>query len=67
MLMPVGPPAMILSTLIEVAGLKGKNKQQSQMQVARMLGWMYVISPVMGGVVLGALKVCEAAMKKTGQ
>jgi len=36
------------------------------MQVARMLGWMYVISPVMGGVVLAALKACEAAMEKTG-
>ncbi|KIJ27587.1 hypothetical protein M422DRAFT_784807 [Sphaerobolus stellatus SS14] len=63
MLMPVGPPAMLLSTLIEVADIKSEKKKMGvQMKVARMLGWMYVISPIMGLIVVAALEASKAAM-----
>ncbi|KAF9009476.1 hypothetical protein BDQ17DRAFT_1397775 [Cyathus striatus] len=74
MLMPVGPPAMILSTLVEVSADKGKDTneneedgdsngngrmQNEKMVVARILTYMYIITPVMFLAVVAALRTTE--------
>lgn len=55
MLMPIGPPAMIMSSLAEVAGLGRQGKHQ----IAWLLAGMYAITPIMFLAVVGALKATE--------
>ncbi|KAF8249229.1 hypothetical protein K440DRAFT_598944 [Wilcoxina mikolae CBS 423.85] len=63
MLQPIGPPAMILSSLVEVAGV-GKT---AKMKVARTLTYAYVVTPIMFVAVVGALKACEAILDKRAE
>ena len=58
MLMPTGPPAMGLITMVQVsdAGIEEERK------IAKILTVFYVISPVLAFVVVGALYASEAAM-----
>jgi len=62
MLMPIGPPAMILSTTLEVAGADEKD----QTSVAKVLMVFYGVTPVICFVVVGALKAAEAAKTARG-
>lgn len=57
--MPIGPPGMILSTLLEVSNAERGTK----MMVARMLAYAYVVTPVMALAVVGALRATEAAQR----
>lgn len=61
-LIPIGPPAMTLSTLVDVinVGQAGKN------MLARTLAFMYAVTPIMSLSVVVALRVCEFAMEKRG-
>jgi predicted permease len=58
MLMPTGPPAMKLITMVQVsdAGVEEERK------IAKILTVSYVISPVLAFVVVGALYASEAAI-----
>ena len=58
MLMPTGPPAMKLITMVQVsdAGVEEEHK------IAKILTVSYVISPVLAFVVVGALYASEAAL-----
>ncbi|KAF2998264.1 hypothetical protein E8E13_006563 [Curvularia kusanoi] len=58
MLMPTGPPAMKLITMVQVsdAGVEEERK------IAKILTVSYVISPILAFVVVGALYASEAAM-----
>ncbi|KAF5359233.1 hypothetical protein D9756_002863 [Leucocoprinus leucothites] len=61
-IMPIGPPAMTLSTLVDIinVGEGGRN------MVARTLAFMYGVTPVMSLSVVVALRACEIAMEKKG-
>ncbi|KAF9446971.1 hypothetical protein P691DRAFT_803198 [Macrolepiota fuliginosa MF-IS2] len=59
MLMPISPPGMILSILLEVAGAE----RRAKMMVARMLAYTYMVMPVVALVVVGALRATEAAQR----
>ncbi|KAA8913486.1 auxin efflux carrier [Sphaerosporella brunnea] len=63
MLMPVGPPAMIISSLVEVAGVG----QTGKMMVARTLSYAYTVSPIMFLPVVAATKACEMVLDQRGQ
>lgn len=63
MVMPVGPPAMILSALLEVIGAGHTGK----LMVARTLAVMYGVTPVFSFAVAGSLKACELALKKSAE
>lgn len=56
MLMPCGPPAIILSSLAELKG-----NSNTTLQVAKLLMISYAITPVICFTVVGALKASEAA------
>lgn len=58
MLMPTGPPAMKLITMVQVsdAGIEDERK------IAKILTISYVISPLLAVVVVGALHASEAAI-----
>lgn len=58
MLMPTGPPAMKLITMVQVsnAGVEDERK------IAKILTISYMISPILAIVVVGALYASEAAM-----
>jgi predicted permease len=58
MLMPTGPPAMKLITMVQVsdAGIEDERK------IAKILTTSYVISPLLAVVVVGALYASEAAI-----
>lgn len=58
MLMPAGPPAMSLIPMADV----GDNDENVKMSVAKILTWAYAASPVLAFVVVGALKVSQAAL-----
>jgi hypothetical protein len=60
MLMPTGPPAMILVALSDVNGSPDLEK----MAIAKFLTVMYGITPLICFAVVGSLKATEAAMKK---
>jgi hypothetical protein len=61
--MPIGPPAMILSSLVELAGI-GKSMK---MMVARTLAYSYGVTPIMFLAIVGALRACEMALAERGQ
>ncbi|KAA8617437.1 Membrane transporter [Pyrenophora tritici-repentis] len=60
MLMPTGPPAMILVALTDVTGAA----ETMKMTVAKFLTISYAITPMICFAVVGALKATEAAMKQ---
>ncbi|KAG9000837.1 hypothetical protein FRB94_005115 [Tulasnella sp. JGI-2019a] len=62
MLMPIGPPAMILSTTLEVSGADEKD----QISVAKVLTFFYGVTPVICIAVVAALKAAEAAKEIRG-
>ncbi|KAF8474825.1 auxin efflux carrier [Kalaharituber pfeilii] len=57
MIMPCGPPAIILSSLAELRG-----SSSTKAQVAKLLLISYTITPVICLTVVGALKASERAM-----
>lgn len=54
MLMPCGPPAIILSSLAELKG-----KEHMKLQVAKLLMVSYTVSPIVCFAVVGALKATQ--------
>ncbi|KAK3044610.1 hypothetical protein LTS18_000817, partial [Coniosporium uncinatum] len=58
MLMPTGPPAMILTALADVNG----SGEVEKMSIAKFLTIQYAITPLLCFSVVGALKATEAAM-----
>jgi nitrate reductase NapE component len=60
MLMPTGPPAMILVALSDVNGSPEKQK----MAIAKFLTVSYAITPLICFAVVGSLKASEAALQK---
>ena len=58
MLMPTGPPAMKLITMVQVsdAGIEDERK------IAKILTVSYIISPLLAFTVVGALKASQAAI-----
>ncbi|KAJ4361728.1 hypothetical protein N0V95_001621 [Ascochyta clinopodiicola] len=58
MLMPTGPPAMKLITMVQVsdAGVEDERK------IAKILTISYIVSPILAVVVVGALYASEAAI-----
>ncbi|RPA91078.1 hypothetical protein L873DRAFT_1752763 [Choiromyces venosus 120613-1] len=59
MLMPVGPSAIMMSSLVEMSG----NSKKDKMAVARFLTLSYAITPIICFVVVGSLKASEMAAK----
>ncbi|XPS80522.1 hypothetical protein M3J09_012475 [Ascochyta lentis] len=60
MLMPTGPPAMILVALTDVTGAPEKMK----MTIAKVLTMSYAVTPLISFAVVGSLKATEAAIAK---
>jgi len=60
MLMPTGPPAMILVALTDVTGAP----ESMKMTIAKFLTISYTITPMICFAVVGALKATEAAINK---
>ncbi|KAL2163947.1 hypothetical protein VTH06DRAFT_3160 [Thermothelomyces fergusii] len=60
MLMPTGPSAMKLITLVQVAD----GTEESEKHIARLLTISYVISPVLSLTVAGSLLASQAAMSR---
>jgi nitrate reductase NapE component len=58
MLMPVGPTAMNLTSLVDVAG----SDEEEKLSMSKFLVISYAISPVLAFTVVGALKASQAAM-----
>ncbi|KAF2106881.1 auxin efflux carrier [Lophiotrema nucula] len=58
MLMPTGPPAMLLVALADVNG----NAESEKMAIAKFLTISYAITPLICFAVVGSLKATEAAM-----
>ncbi|KAF8421988.1 auxin efflux carrier [Tirmania nivea] len=58
MLMPCGPPAILLSSLAELKG-----NSNTTLQVAKLLMVSYAITPVICFTVVGALKASEAVTR----
>ncbi|KAI5808906.1 hypothetical protein DFH27DRAFT_477206 [Peziza echinospora] len=55
MIMPVGPPAILLSSLSELEGNEG-----TKLEMAKMLFISYSVSPVICFAIVGAMKACES-------
>ncbi|KAF1834929.1 hypothetical protein BDW02DRAFT_317939 [Decorospora gaudefroyi] len=60
MLMPTGPPAMILVALMDVTGAA----ESMKMTIAKLLTISYAVTPMICLAVVGALKAAEAAIAK---
>ncbi|KAK7185660.1 hypothetical protein DPSP01_007467 [Paraphaeosphaeria sporulosa] len=58
MLMPTGPPAMKLITMVQVSDAGVEDEQR----MAKILTISYVVSPALAFTVVGALKASEAAI-----
>jgi len=58
MLMPTGPPAMKLITMIQVSDAD----EEDEAKVAKLLTISYIISPVLAFTVVGSLKASQAAV-----
>ncbi|KAH7029066.1 auxin efflux carrier [Microdochium trichocladiopsis] len=56
MLMPTGPPAMKLITLVQVSDASA----DEEMSIAKLLALSYVISPVLSVAVVGSLRASQA-------
>lgn len=60
MLMPTGPPAMILAALTDVTG----SPDSMKMTIAKFLTISYAITPMICFAVVGSLKATEAAISR---
>ncbi|KAE8135261.1 auxin efflux carrier [Aspergillus pseudotamarii] len=60
MLMPAGPPALVISGLAELAQISELEK----MAIAKSLSVMYVLSPFVCFSITGALKASQAALEQ---
>jgi hypothetical protein len=60
MLMPTGPPAMILAALTDVTGAP----ESMKMTIAKFLTISYAITPLICFAVVGSLKATEAAISR---
>lgn len=60
MLMPTGPPAMILVALTDVTGAP----ESMKLTIAKFLTISYAMTPMICFAVVGALKATEAAINK---
>jgi predicted permease len=58
MLMPTGPPAMKLITMVQVSD----SGVDDERKIAKILTVSYVVSPVLAVTVVGALRACRNAM-----
>ncbi|KAB5539328.1 auxin efflux carrier [Coniochaeta sp. 2T2.1] len=58
MMMPTGPPAMKLVTLVQVSG--GSEEEESN--ISRLLTLAYMMSPLLSLTVVGSLKAAQAVM-----
>ena len=57
MLMPTGPPAMKLITMVQVSDASIDDERR----IAKILTISYIVSPLLAFTVVGALKASEAA------
>ncbi|KAJ5803796.1 uncharacterized protein N7518_000099 [Penicillium psychrosexuale] len=60
MLMPAGPPALVISGLVELA----QASEMEKMVIAKTLTIMYALSPFICFSITGALKASEAVLKE---
>ena len=58
MLMPTGPPAMKLITLVQVSDAD----EEEETNIAKLLTISYLISPILSFTVVGSLRASQAAM-----
>ncbi|BCS25111.1 Auxin Efflux Carrier superfamily [Aspergillus puulaauensis] len=58
MLMPAGPPALVIQGLAELA----KASERQKMTIAKTLTVMYMLSPCISFTITGALKASQAAL-----
>ncbi|KAL4904432.1 hypothetical protein BDW74DRAFT_30798 [Aspergillus multicolor] len=58
MLMPAGPPALVIQGLAELA----KASETQKMTIAKTLTIMYILSPCISFTITGALKACQAVV-----
>ncbi|EKM77880.1 hypothetical protein AGABI1DRAFT_60805 [Agaricus bisporus var. burnettii JB137-S8] len=63
MLMPIGPPALVLVVLQEVTGVE----QRGKMMMARVLAYNYLATPLMAFAIVLALRTTEAALELRSQ
>ncbi|TAQ88838.1 hypothetical protein B7494_g2856 [Chlorociboria aeruginascens] len=59
MLMPTGPPAMKLITMVEVSDADEEDEEK----IAKLLTISYVISPILAFTVVGSLRASQAAIE----
>jgi hypothetical protein len=59
MLMPIGPPALVLVVLQEVTGVEARGK----MMMARVLAYNYLATPLIAFAIVLALRTTEAALE----
>ncbi|KAL4805076.1 auxin efflux carrier [Aspergillus unguis] len=59
MLMPAGPPALVIQGLAELA----KASERTKMTIAKTLTIMYMLSPFVSFTITGALKACQDAVE----
>ena len=62
MLMPVGPPAIILASLAEYKG----EKEPTKLAISKMLCLQYILTPFMCVPVVAALELTKKAMEERG-
>ncbi|KAK3901007.1 auxin efflux carrier [Staphylotrichum tortipilum] len=60
MMMPTGPSAMKLITLVQVAGGSG----DAERQISKLLTISYIASPILSLTVAGSLLACQAAIRR---
>ncbi|KAH8902352.1 hypothetical protein BR93DRAFT_887376 [Coniochaeta sp. PMI_546] len=58
MMMPTGPPAMKLVTLIQVSG----GSEEEEHNISRLLTLAYLISPLLSLTVVGSLRAAQASL-----
>ncbi|KAL4791587.1 hypothetical protein BDV19DRAFT_370183 [Aspergillus venezuelensis] len=58
MLMPAGPPALVIQGLAELA----KASEATKMTIAKTLTIMYILSPCISFTITGALKACQSVL-----
>ncbi|KAL3435496.1 auxin efflux carrier [Aspergillus tetrazonus] len=59
MLMPAGPPALVIQGLAELA----KASETQKMTIAKTLTIMYMLSPCISFTITGALKACQGVVE----
>ncbi|KAL4944653.1 hypothetical protein BDV06DRAFT_186754 [Aspergillus oleicola] len=58
MLMPAGPPALVIQGLAELAN----TSEATKMTIAKALTIMYILSPCISFTITGALKACQSVL-----